>query len=296
MASGCHATQRRKARPSASFLIGLYLWETHGIILVCPPHSLFPFVGFLPFHFLKRNGYGMACAEYSAVQRSELLHLPPSPPSTLVARSLLRALLTLWLLLPLVLIAAYALGYAPRASAARSTATSAQAGGGEVRAEPPRPSLSKKSCAQLRGLHGNGSWQYFSSSRRTCSEIRQLPGAGDCQSPKVWIAVSRMCAKFGARMCTSEELLAGAGNVLGCLVTESGQVKEFGRQAASTVWSSTHCGVGGSNYLVQDSSGRPGALLDSSNASRPFAMGIPNCDMSSGRHQSVCCADSKLER
>ncbi|KAL1520204.1 hypothetical protein AB1Y20_023674 [Prymnesium parvum] len=147
-------------------------------------------------------------------------------------------------------------------------------------ASPSLPLPSRHSCAELRSQHGAGSWEPLALAPAACSELRRLPGGGgECPAPKVWVAAHKLCAKLGARLCTSDELLRGAARrVLGCTV-------------AATVWSGSRCGVGGSNYLVEWASGEPGAALGGANATRPFAGGVANCDMSAGRHQGICCAD-----
>jgi hypothetical protein len=234
--------------------------------------------------------------------------VPASTPHILMQRVLLWVVLILWAAPPTIYLTIYASRSlllpgappptvsAPMPSTLSTSSTSAppsaaslvMPSAGDASAATV---VSQKSCSLLRTQHGNGSWEAVRGARRVCSELRRLPGGGECPTPKVWIAASKLCIKLGARLCTSSELLAGAGKALGC-AGEVGRA-EGGKQLTTTMWSSTHCGIGGSN-LVQRSNGIPGVELSTPNASRPFAAGIPNCDISSGRHQGACCADDKV--
>ena len=225
--------------------------------------------------------------------------------SASLVRALMWCVICLWAVPPMVYVLAYALRSSSTStviavdrSSSSTTKTGTKDASISVVASTASAAVvvSQKSCEQLRMQHGSGSWEPVGGGAlKVCSELKRLPGSGGCPSPKVWIAASKLCIKLGARLCSNDELLAGAGRVLDC-PSEPTHGSEGGKHTTTTVWSSSHCGIGGSNYLVQRSSGKPGVELSSPNASRPFAAGIANCDISSGRHQGVCCADQKATR
>ena len=89
--------------------------------------------------------------------------------------------------------------------------------------------------------------------------------AADCPSPSMDRS-SKLCIKLGARLCTSDELQVQEG--LSCPNgATTGRDGETGKRITTTKWSSTHCGIGGSNYLVQHSDGKTVVELNAPNTS-----------------------------
>jgi hypothetical protein len=211
---------------------------------------------------------------------------PTPPEGCSLTRTLLYVTVGAWVGLPLVYLILFAVHTpTPQGHAPIITPLPMPSPRGPLHSAPASPisnlpsvspASSLKSCHELRQQHGGG-WEPVGGGA-VCSEIARVPGGGECPAPKVWIYASKLCVKAGARLCTSDELLGGAATVLRC-------------SGVKTTWCASRCGTGGSNYLVQYSSGAPGASLG--NTSRPSAGGVANCDLSSGRHHVVCCADAR---
>ena len=205
----------------------------------------------------------------------------PRDCSEITSRVLLGTTLFAWVTLPLIYLSMFYFSVPIHGEEGISlnTLSSAVSSQASAQVNTPTPPISLKSCLQHQNQQGGG-WEPVGEGK-ICSEAKLLPGGFNCPPPRVWIYASKICLKAGARLCTSDELLAGAGTTMRC--------GEGERQPVKTAWSSTRCGVGGSNYLVQYSSGQSGARI--ANTTRPSSGGVINCDLSSGRHQVVCCAD-----
>jgi hypothetical protein len=217
---------------------------------------------------MKKNGYGVIGGEEWKERCCDRL-----------SRAVLALTLAGWVLLPLAYVALFAFqtpaGAAPPARVQPAPVI--------MDSHPSPTVLSTQTCEELRAKHGGG-WRPLSGDGKVCSEIQRLPGGGGCPPAKVWIYANKLCAKAGARLCTSGELMSGAGAALDCVGASNEPI-------VKAVWSSTRCGLGGS-YLIQNSDGTVGARA--SNMTRPSSGGVANCDLSSSKHLMVCCADDRL--
>ena len=240
---------------------------------------------------MRKNDFSRVAGEDAeGVASGTVVALPPTQESRTdrVSKLVIKSTAISWLVLPLIYgailwtsphargTAAARAAAAPVASEAPSHAPNSQDSDG-----PP----SRLTCEHLRTEH-KGGWLALREQPAVCAEALKVPGnsggVAGCPSPKVYIAGSRMCSKAGARICSTSDIQHGAAT---STLTACGD---------KSVWSSSKCGVGPSNFLIHYANGQPGARI--SNASRAFAGGVANCDQSSSKHQIVCCADSKVSK